>query len=115
VQVVDDQLGAPTWCRELAKATKVMLSQALKDDISGLYHIAGSGATSWCGFTKEIFSLIESKCVVEPITTDQYPTDANRPKNSLLDQSKLKRDFGLVMPTWQESLALCMEELKVAQ
>lgn len=109
LRIVDDQIGAPTWSRMLAQATAQLLPQAVKEQRSGLYHLASAGETSWYGFAREI--LKERNVSVEPITTDQFPTAAQRPKNSRLQQEKVQRDFGVAMPDWRVGLELCSSDM----
>lgn len=110
LRIVDDQRGAPTWCRDLARGSIALAKESIERAISGLYHIAGSGETTWCGFARAIFEEAGLDPKVVPISTEEYPTPAKRPKNSLLDQSKMERDFGFVMPHWRDSLRSCMQE-----
>lgn len=120
VQVVDDQFGAPTWCRWLAEATGQILAQlshqgqldtARARSLSGLYHLSAGERTSWCGFAREIFALAGVPCTVKAITTEEYPMPARRPSNSLLDNRKISRCFGIQLPEWKRGLVLCLEDL----
>lgn len=110
LKVVADQIGAPTWSRMLAQATALLLKRAEEERIQGVYHIAASGKTSWHEFATAIFELNGMKTRVDPITTEEYPTPAKRPKYSLFDQSKLARDFSIVMPDWRQALNLCLQD-----
>lgn len=107
LRVVADQIGAPTWSRMLAQGTALLLPKAHREKITGIYHIASSGKTSWHEFATAIFDLHEIKLQVDAISTDEYPTLAKRPKNSLLNQDKLEQEFGLRMPDWKQSLNYC--------
>ncbi len=117
LRVVNDQVGAPTWSRLIAQATALALRQVAgrpdADGLSGTYHLAASGLTSWHGFTQEILRLMPPagrKCVeVEAIPTSQYPTPARRPASSAMSCEKLQRAFGLRLPAWDESLRLVFE------
>lgn len=116
--IVNDQLGAPTWSRSIAEATSQILAitqnQRHKEEW-GMYHMVCEGYTSWYGFAKMIFQYekLTNTCfhipVVNPIPSDQYPQKAVRPKYSVLSTQKLKQEFGLVLPSWEEALKLCME------
>jgi dTDP-4-dehydrorhamnose reductase len=120
LRIVDDQFGAPTWCRDLAAATVEAVSQsgAFKspsalDDRGGLFHLTASGATSWFGFAEEILRLDpkpEEQRVKEliPIPTSEYPTPAQRPLNSRLNCSRFAEAFGIELPPWHESLKQTM-------
>lgn len=112
LRVVSDQIGAPTWSRALADATAALIPQALIDPEShGLYHATNAGATSWFGFATEILRLAGIATPVVPIAACAYPTPAMRPANSVLDNSKLLRVFGVALPDWRDSVERCMREL----
>jgi dTDP-4-dehydrorhamnose reductase len=98
VQVVDDQVGCPTWTGHLAPA----LLGLLEREVSGLVHLAGAGAISWNGFAREIFRQAERGCQVEPIATAQMPRPAPRPGWSVIAS---ERDDVLPMPDWRDGLA----------
>ena len=123
LRVVADQIGAPTWSRMIAEMTGQALAcctapQGLAlSEVSGIYHLTGGGTTSWFGFTQEILENITQRALdarlsrLVPITTNDYPTPAKRPKNSQMSNAKLARVFGLVNPTWQSQLHLCMRDV----
>ncbi len=100
ISVVSDQWGSPTSADDLAKAIIV----ATEKPKYGLYHFAGEGATSWALFAEEIFALSGIDCTVNHITTEEYPTDATRPKFSLLDKHKFASTFAVTIPEWEASL-----------
>ena len=113
LRIVDDQFGAPTWCRRIAEATttatKAMLeSSQAKSDLSGLYHFAPAGVTTWYGFATAIRNACELNCELEAITTADYPTPAHRPANSRLDTGKFSRTFGSETKSWEADLAACL-------
>jgi dTDP-4-dehydrorhamnose reductase len=122
LKIVADQVGAPTWCRDLAEATAQVLSQRVAPaeglesaDVWGIYHMTNGGETSWHGFAQAIQALDEfdetySPAHLIPIASSDYPTPAKRPLNSRLSHDKLQRDFGLRLRDWREALALCMGE-----
>ncbi len=120
LSIVADQTGSPTSARLIADTTALCVQQSVKEKLSdgfasGLYHLTASGCTSWHGFTEEIIKLAGS-CPdfplkikqVKGIPTSEYPTPAKRPMNSQLTLTKLENRFGLEMPSWKKSLALCM-------
>lgn len=115
LKIVADQVGAPTWCRDLAEATAQILSQALSPRCSfdaahwGIYNMTHAGETSWHGFAEAIRALDGASARLLPIPSADYPTPARRPLNSRLDNGKLERTFGLRLPDWQAALALCLE------
>lgn len=103
--VVDDQIGSPTWTRDLALAIKALLDK----DCRGVYHAANSGFVSWNGFAREIFRLANLKITVAPMTTEQLNRPAARPLYSTLDCGKLAADTGFVPEPWQEALKRYLE------
>ena len=122
--IVDDQIGAPTWARNLADATAHALRVAMAERAvggfdSGVFHLASQGETSWCGFARAIFEdmrRLRPECVlkvgeVAPIPSEAYPTPAPRPRNSRLDCSAFERRFGAALPPWREALARCLEDV----
>ncbi len=98
VQVVDDQIGSPTWSGHLAPAVLGLLER----EVRGLVHLTGTGAVSWNGFAHEIFRQAERSCRVEPATSEQMARPAPRPAYSVLDS---ERDDVLPMPDWRDGLA----------
>ncbi len=98
VRVVDDQIGSPTWSGQLAPA----LLGLLEREVSGLVHLTGAGAVSWCGFAREIFRQAGRECGVEAIETQEMPRPAERPAWSVLES---ERDDVLPMPDWRDGLA----------
>ena len=106
--VVADQVGSPTWARDLANAISCFLKGNLQPDDYGIYHYANAGQTSWHGFASAIMKLAELDCQVNPITTAQYPTPAQRPAWSVLDTSRLQARFHLDIPAWEDSLKECV-------
>lgn len=121
LKIVADQVGAPTWCRDLAEATAQVLSQVISPASSfdrgvpwGIYHMTNAGETSWHGFATAIQDLDEfdETCApahLLPIPSSDYPTPAKRPLNSRLNNSKLAQTFGLRLQDWRAALALCLE------
>jgi dTDP-4-dehydrorhamnose reductase len=110
VRVVSDQVGAPTWCREVAVATARLVQDAGAQETRGLFHLTASGATSWCGFAEEIFRLRGIKTPVRAILTGEYPTPARRPANSSLSGAAIASRWNLALQPWQTSLSLCLRE-----
>lgn len=106
LRVVDDQTGAPTWCREVARTTERIITQ--RSDATGIYHLSAGGETTWCGFARAILALARIDVEVASIATAQYRTAAARPHYSVLDCAKLAREFGIALPHWRDSLARCM-------
>jgi dTDP-4-dehydrorhamnose reductase len=119
LRIVDDQIGAPTWSREIAHATASLLArpELLRPGSAGLYHLTASGSTSWCGFARRIFEspamarLGISPPSVEAIPSSAYPTPARRPGNSRLDCNRLFSAGGTRLAAWDDALARCLAEL----
>ena len=112
--VVDDQVGAPTWSRQIAEATALAIARW--NGQSGVYHLPQAGFTSWYGFAKAIFELDPKKAEqvlreVSPVSSDAYPSKAHRPTNSRMSGEKLAADFGIRLPHWEDSLRQVIETL----
>jgi len=110
LRVVDDQIGAPTWCRDIAAATARLAGIASARDEGGLFHMAAAGATSWCGFAREILALSGRTNTVAPISSSEYRALARRPANSLLSCAKLTAVHGTTLPDWSQSLRRCLAD-----
>lgn len=108
--VIFDQVGTPTYARDLAQAIIDILPQ-INNAQPEIYHYSNEGAASWYDFAQAIFELSGVVCLVNPITTDQYPTPASRPHYSLLNKSKIKNDFNLSIPYWRDALKACLNTL----
>ena len=107
--VIFDQIGTPTYARDLARVIMTAIEQGIRP---GIYHFSDEGVTSWYDFTKTIHRLAGiSTCHVRPLHTSEYPTPAARPHYSVLDKTKLKQTYGIEVPYWEESLADCIRQL----
>jgi dTDP-4-dehydrorhamnose reductase len=109
IKVVSDQIGAPTYAADLAKACLDIIDSGKWQ--SGIYHYSNTGKISWYDFAVAIKEMIGSSCIVHPIPTTDYPTPAKRPKFSLLDTTKIRSVFGVQIPEWRESLQKCVGRL----
>ncbi len=109
LNVVCDQRGTPTFARDLANAIMSIVNSNKFE--SGIYNYSNEGECSWYEFACEIFKIADIDCMVNAITTDQYPTKAQRPAYSVLDKSKIKKVYGLEIPEWRESLKECIKLL----
>lgn len=107
VGVVADQFGTPTYARDLALAILTLLPQ-IGDRRGEIYHFTNEGRCSWAQFARRIMAEAGLSCPVRDLTTDQYPTPAARPAWSVLSKEKIRRDFGVVTPQWEESLRACL-------
>lgn len=107
--VVFDQIGTPTYARDLAR---VIFAAINKGVVPGVYHFSNEGVCSWYDFTKAIHRIAGiTTCKVTPLHTDEYPAKAPRPHYSVLDKAKIKKTYGIEIPYWEESLAVCIKEL----
>ena len=107
--VIFDQIGTPTYARDLAVAIFAAINQGI---VPGVYHFSNEGVISWYDFTKAIHRMAGiTTCHVRPLHTSEYPTPANRPHYSVLDKTKIKQTYNLEVPYWEESLAECIAKL----
>jgi dTDP-4-dehydrorhamnose reductase len=130
LRIVRDQVGAPTWCREIARGTASVLGRLADErkgaptlpEAGGVYHMSAAGVTSWYDFAQAILgeashappnlpwlaaatggrALIAKR--IHPITTAEYPTPARRPAYSVLSNSRLAQRFGFQLTDWQTQL-----------
>ncbi len=111
--VIFDQVGTPTYAKDLAHALLRMLNDEclMLNDTVEIYHYSNEGVTSWYDFAKAIFELSGIECKVNPIETKAYPTPAQRPHYSLLNKAKIKKELGLTIPYWKDSLDECLKAL----
>lgn len=117
VNVVNDQVGSPTYAYDLAKAILQIISQlAIKDSQSssaaGIYHFTNNGAITWYDFAIAIKELSGSSCKINPVSSDRFPTIARRPAYSVLNKAKIQQTFGINLKDWKESLAVCFQKIK---
>jgi dTDP-4-dehydrorhamnose reductase len=113
--VIFDQVGTPTYARDLAKTCLEILAGANSVKISkdgNLYHYSNEGVASWYDFAISIMELGGENCKVKPIQTKDYPTLAKRPQYSVLNKFKIKTDFKIEIPYWRDSLKDCIEKIK---
>lgn len=109
--VVCDQIGTPTYARDLAEAIYAILTA--RQWVPGIYHFSDEGACSWYDFTKAIHRIAGiTGCNVKPIMTDDYPTAATRPPYSVLDKTRIKKTYGITIPHWEESLQNCIKQIQ---
>jgi dTDP-4-dehydrorhamnose reductase len=116
LRVVADQRGCPTAAADIAAALMVIAGHIERGEAKwGTYHFVGAGAASWHSFAQAIFDQAAPQLAacpqVEPITTEQYPTPARRPMNSVLDCRKIEEVFGIPSPPWRTALATVIREL----
>ena len=111
--VIYDQVGSPTSARDLATAILSIIQHPKLQNLKGteIYHYSNEGVCSWFDFAKAIFSYSDLACFVKPLETKEYPTPAKRPHYSLLNKAKIKHDFEITIPYWQDSLKTCLNTL----
>lgn len=104
--VIFDQIGTPTYARDLANVIMNAINQGI---VPGIYHFSNEGVCSWYDFTLAIHRIAGiTNCNVRPLHTSEYPTPAARPHYSVLDKSKIKQTYNLDIPHWEESLEECI-------
>ena len=108
--VIYDQVGTPTYGGDLAKAILDIISN-IKNGKVEIYNYSNEGVLSWYDFAKEIMHMTKSTCQVNPIETIEYPTPAKRPHYSLLNKSKIKKEFNITIPYWKDSLDECLQKM----
>ena len=115
LNVVSDQIGSPTYATDLASIIlEIIRNKEFKEvgQETQIYHYSNKGEISWYEFAKGIFKLAKVDCKANPITTEQYPTPARRPINTLMDKDKITETFSVNITDWKESLNTCMTILK---
>ena len=110
LNVVFDQVGTPTYAKDLASAIAAILPQ-MKAGTKEIYHFSNEGVCSWYDFALAVMAQSDLNCEVLPIESKDYPTPAKRPHYSVLNKTKIKRDFGIKINNWAVSLAECVEKL----
>ena len=115
INVVNDQFGSPTYAFDLAEILLQIIKRSEQSPDSwhpGIYHFSNNGITSWYDFAVAIKELTQTPCKINPIATSQYPAPAVRPAYSVLDKTKIQKEFGIKLKDWKESLADCLNKLK---
>ena len=113
LNIIYDQKGSPTYAKDLAKTCLEILCKPNSFKISNkveIYHYSNEGVASWFDFAEEIVELANIDCKINPIQSKDYYTLASRPKYSVLDKTKIKRDFEIDIPHWKDSLKECLKK-----
>lgn len=111
--IVFDQVGTPTYAHDLAQTIMTAIEQGVKP---GIFHFSDEGVCSWYDFAKAIHRMAGvNSCQVSPLHTEEYPTPASRPHYSVLDKTKIKQTYGIVIPQWEESLQKCLERMEASK
>lgn len=111
LRVVNDQVGSPTYARDLAKVILEIIPVSVEKKDREIYHYANDGACSWYSLASATIKLSGLTCEVVPISTSAYPLPAPRPFYSVLDINKIKKRFNIAVPHWEESLKACINEI----
>ena len=106
--VVVDQIGTPTYARDLAKTILEILPNIQNENVE-IYHYSNEGVCSWYDFASAIFEIKAIKMKVNAIETGEYPVAAKRPSYSVLNKSKIKQQFQIEIPNWRDSLIDCLQ------
>ena len=113
LSIVDDQIGGPTYARDIARVALAIAGKKHRGAPgNGLYHFQGAPSVSWAGFAARIFEIVKLDCKAQPIPTADYPTLAARPLRTILDCSKIERDFGVGQPDWRTGLRQTLSALQ---
>lgn len=109
--VIFDQVGTPTYARDLAHTIYAAINKGV---VPGIYHFSNEGVISWYDFTKAIHRIAGiTTCKVRPLHTEEYPTPAKRPHYSVLDKTKIKQTYGIEVPYWEDSLRECIQKIEL--
>lgn len=111
LRVVFDQVGSPTWANDLAKAILAIICRGNESFVPEVFHYTNEGVCSWYDLAVEIIDYYGFRCKVSAIHSSEYPTPATRPPYSVLDKSKIKNTYGLVVPHWRKSLKNCLSTI----
>ena len=115
ISVVSDQIGSPTYATDLAEAILTIVNNKScldKQQSTEVYHYSNEGKISWYDFAREIFRIAKIDCKVNPITTNQYPIPAKRPKNTLINKDKISHRFNIDIFDWRKAIESCISILK---
>lgn len=113
IKVVDDQFGCPTYAKDLAETClKILLKNKKISSKNKLYHFSNIGMISWFMFTQKIFHFLNIDIKLISVSSSQFKTLAHRPKYSVLNKERIIRDFNLKIPTWEESLKICLKKIR---
>jgi len=110
LKIIADQAGTPTYAIDLASCILEIINS--KSTAYGIYHYSNEGITSWYDFAKAIFDISGTNVKAIPVKTSEYVTKATRPPYSVMDKSKIKKEFGMEIPYWRDSLKICIGKLQ---
>ena len=118
LNVVSDQIGSPTYASDLGLAIlDIIRSEKFngQKQESQVYHYANKGVCSWYDFAKEVIQILGSKCIINSIKTEDYPTTAKRPRSTVMSTDKISQEFDLKINFWKDSLKVCMKKLPITK
>jgi len=117
LEIVNDQFGSPTYARDLANCIIDIIIKSIlnpKAYLPGVYHYSNQGSCSWFEFAQEILDIAGIKsCKLIPVSSEQFPSVAKRPRYSVLDTSKVRQSFGIGIPNWRDSLRECLSSIRI--
>ena len=116
LNVVSDQIGTPTYASDLGLAILTVLKSEKfnrNEQESQIYHYSNRGFCNWYDFANEIIKILGSNCILNSIKTEDYPTTANRPRNTVMSKDKISQEFGLKINFWKDSLKVCLKNISV--
>jgi dTDP-4-dehydrorhamnose reductase len=111
MNVVYDQVGSPTYAKDLALAILKIIPALKSHEGVEIFHYANEGVASWFDFARAVIEFSGISCRISPIETKDYPLPASRPFYSVLNKSKIKERFGLDIPYWRDSLDECVKKI----
>jgi len=111
LNVVYDQVGTPTYARDLAETILKIIPGLKNHNGVDIYHYSNEGVVSWYDFAKAIVEYSGIKCEISPILTEQYPLPAVRPAYSVMNKAKFRQKFGIEIPYWRDSLRECIQKI----
>jgi dTDP-4-dehydrorhamnose reductase len=110
LNIVFDQIGTPTYAKDLALAIMTMVPK-IRKGTRGIFHYSNEGVASWYDFAKAVLDITASKCKIRPIEAKDYPVPAKRPAYSAMNKAKIKEAFKLEIPYWRDSLKKCLDKM----
>ena len=113
LNIIYDQIGSPTYAMDLAEAILTIIDSKKynsEDQETEIYHYSNEGSCSWYDFAKVIFKLANIKCKINPIKSDEYVSNSKRPSYSIMSKDKIKKNFNLVIPYYQDSVNQCIAQ-----
>jgi len=114
LNIVSDQIGTPTYARDLGQAVLNIIKNDKFNELdraSEIYHYSNEGECSWYDFAKEVTNILGTKCTISPINSENYPTTARRPRNTIMSKDKISKEFDIKIIFWKDSLKCCMKNL----